>query len=162
MDALSAFASFQNAKNKSIAAVGKAAAIARATVLTFQAANLALATIPPPFGFIAAAANIAAGLGNVAAIAGIELQSGIDKVPGIGTRDNFPAILAPGERVVPRETNKDLRAFLIEQAGTRNILQSIDAKLGRMGGNLVVNVGGREIVNVLQSELRSGREINVS
>ncbi len=42
--------------------------IARATVDTYRAANLALASYPPPFGGIAAAVAIATGLGNVSKI----------------------------------------------------------------------------------------------
>jgi hypothetical protein len=88
---------------------------------------LALASSPPPFNFIQAAAVTAAGIANVAKIAGTPLQTGIDSVPGIGNRDNFPAILAPGERVVPRETNKDLKEFLDngQQGGGVNVTISI-------------------------------------
>jgi hypothetical protein len=109
---LSALATFQGSKSKELGAIGKAAAIAQATVDTYAAANKALSASPPPFNFIQAAAVTAAGINNVAKIASTPLQGGIDEVPGIGTRDNFPAVLAPGERVVPRETNKDLKEFL--------------------------------------------------
>ena len=44
---------------------GKALAIAQATINTYQGATMALATYPPPFGAIAAATVIAAGLLNV-------------------------------------------------------------------------------------------------
>ena len=44
---------------------GKALAIAQSTMNTYQGASLALATYPPPFGAIAAATVIAAGLINV-------------------------------------------------------------------------------------------------
>lgn len=44
---------------------GKALAVAQATISTYQGAALALATYPPPFGAIAAATVIAAGLINV-------------------------------------------------------------------------------------------------
>jgi hypothetical protein len=48
----------------------KAFAIGKASIDTFLGADLALATVPPPFGFIEAAAVIATGLANVAKIAG--------------------------------------------------------------------------------------------
>lgn len=46
-------------------AAGKALAVAQAIINTYQGATLALATYPPPFGAIAAATVIAAGLINV-------------------------------------------------------------------------------------------------
>lgn len=46
-------------------AAGKAFAIAQATIDTYVAANRALATLPFPFGAIAAGATIAAGIANV-------------------------------------------------------------------------------------------------
>ena len=52
-------------------AAGKAVAIAKATIDTYKAANLALSTYPPPFGAIAAATSVAAGLSNVGKIVGI-------------------------------------------------------------------------------------------
>ena len=39
--------------------------MAQATIDTYQAANKALATYPPPFSYIAAAASIATGIANV-------------------------------------------------------------------------------------------------
>ena len=72
---LSAFDDFQQnmqvlAKtgNKELAAVYKAGAIANATIKTYEAANVALASAPPPFSFLLAGAAVAAGLANVSAI----------------------------------------------------------------------------------------------
>lgn len=56
-------------KNKELAAIGKAAGIAQASIDTYAAANKALASAPPPFNFMLAAAVVAAGLVNVAKIA---------------------------------------------------------------------------------------------
>lgn len=105
-------AGLASSNNKTLAGIGKAAAIYQATLDTYAAANKAFASAPPPFNFALAAAVTAAGLANVAKISGASLASGIDEVPGIGARDNFPAILAPGERVVPTKTNEDLTEFL--------------------------------------------------
>ena len=49
-------------------AAGKIAASFQALIDTFRGANLALATIPPPFGQIIAASTVASGLANVAKI----------------------------------------------------------------------------------------------
>jgi len=54
--------------NKQAFEASKALRIAEAIMATYQAETLALATYPPPFGFIGAAVAVAAGLANVAAI----------------------------------------------------------------------------------------------
>jgi hypothetical protein len=102
--------------NKELGAIGKAAAIAQATIDTYRAANLAYAQLGVFGGPIAAAAAIVAGSVNIAKIASTPLATGIDNVPGIGGADNFPAVLAPGERVVPSQTNQDLTSFLASQS----------------------------------------------
>lgn len=63
-------------ENKKLAAIGKAAAIAQATVDGFLAVQKALATFPPPFNFIAAAAVGVATAANVANIAGVGFKVG--------------------------------------------------------------------------------------
>ncbi len=54
--------------NKAISAANKAAALVDIYRRTAQAATLAIATIPPPLGFAAAAANIAFGLVQAASV----------------------------------------------------------------------------------------------
>ena len=61
-------------------AIGKAAAIASATIDTYAAATKALATYPPPFSYVAAAAAVAAGIANVKKI--VAVKSGL---PGEGS-----------------------------------------------------------------------------
>lgn len=113
---LGTIATLASSGNKTLGAIGKAAAISQATIDGIAAVQKALAAAPPPVNFILAGAVGAATAANVAKIAGVPLQSGIDSVPGIGSRDNFPAVLAPGERVVPSDTNADLTNFLRQQA----------------------------------------------
>lgn len=144
MDTLSSIATLSNAKTKEIAIVGKTAAIAIATVDTYVGANKALAAFPPPFNFIAAGAVITAGLLNVANIAGVGFKEGVDMVPGRGTGDRVPAMLEPGERVVPKRTNKMLEQSLrqgggvggavrIELSMRGNLSEFIEAKLIERG-----------------------------
>lgn len=64
-------------------AVGKAAAIAGATIDTYRAANLAIATLPPPYGGIQAGISIATGLANVAKIVGVKGADGA--IQGLGS-----------------------------------------------------------------------------
>lgn len=101
------------ANSKELFAIGKAASIAHAIINVEEGASEAIAQ-GGVFGPILAAAVVAAGAVHIANIASqsFAARKGIDEVPGIGTQDNFPAILAPGERVVPRETNQDLKQFL--------------------------------------------------
>lgn len=142
----------------------KAFAIVEATIQGILAVQRALASVPPPFGFIqAAAVGVATGV-NVAKIAAQQppgFQQGIDSVPGTGFSDNFPATLAPGERVVPRRTNEDLTQFLQEQAGVKNILQSINQKLGNLQSGVRVDVGGETIIDTINRELDAGRMLRV-
>ena len=96
------FAGFA-AKNKEFAGIAKAAAIAEAIANTYLAATKALAAYPPPFGEIAAAASVVAGLGMVAKIQAQQFaKGGSFMVPGgRNSRDNVmvPLALSGGERV---------------------------------------------------------------
>jgi len=156
-------ASFQNAKTKEIAAVGKAAAIASTVISTYEGASKAasaVAGVPfigPGLAVAAAAAFIAAGIARIAVISGVQLAGGIDSVPGIGTKDNFPAILAPNERVVPAKTNTDLTQFLADNVGQTEALNSISERLDRLQNQVVVNIGSKEIINELNDAQASGR-----
>jgi hypothetical protein len=67
---------------------GKALAVASATIDTYRSANLALATLPPPYGAIVAGVNIASGLANVSSILSTQ-------VPGSGGGGSVPSIQAP-------------------------------------------------------------------
>jgi hypothetical protein len=108
---LNTIATLASSNSKALAAIGKAAAITQATIDGYAAVQKAWAQ----GGFLGAGMAVAVGVAtaaNVAKIAGVPLATGIDEVPGSGFKDNFPAVLAPGERVVPRETNQDLTRFL--------------------------------------------------
>lgn len=166
-NSLSALATLQSAKSKELQAVGKAAAIAQATIATYTGATgafAALSSIPfvgPALGFAAAASIVAAGLANVSKIAGIfpgTFEKGIDSVPAGFPRDSFPALLTSGERVVPAETNKDLTNFLRNQQNFRNdLLQGI----AQMQNQFIVNIGGKNLVREIQRAVDGGRELNV-
>lgn len=143
--------------------IAKAAAISQAIISTYQAATGAFAAfsfipfIGPALGFAAAAVIIAAGIANINAIRSTPLAAGITDVPGVGTKDQFPALLAPGERVVPRDSNTDLKAFLKDSGGLSGIMASIDSKISKLSNQIIVQVGDREIVNVIRDSLNSGR-----
>lgn len=123
---LSDLSSLRNSNNKEAFEVGQAAAIAQATISTFQGATsafAALAGIPvvgPALGTLAAGAAIAAGLANVQNIAATKFagqaDEGMDSVPSNLAGKSF--ILSAGEAVIQPEANKDLRDFLSKQKGS--------------------------------------------
>jgi len=139
-------AGLASSSNKELATIGKAAAIYNATIDGYAAVQKALASAPPPFNIGLAAAVGAATAANVAKIAGVGLANGIDSVPrsagGGNNGDNFPAVLKAGERVVPSETNQDLKEFLANQKSSSqiNINVSVMPNTGLNGdqiGNLI-------------------------
>lgn len=166
-DALSALATLQTTKSKELQAVGKAAAIAKATMDTYQGATAAassLAGIPivgPALGAAAAAAFIVAGLANVAKIAGVDLATGITEVPAGYPNDTFSANLTSGERVVDVDTNKDLKNFLSGTSGMTALLAQINEKMDRLAQHVIVNIGNKTIVDELRDGLLGGRALNV-
>ena len=98
---LGTIASMSTAHNKLLGGIGKASAVANATINTYKAANVALASAPPPFNFGLAALVTTAGLVNVAKIVGMQLGEGgiVQPQPG-----GVPAILAEKgqpEAVIP-------------------------------------------------------------
>lgn len=101
------FATLQNSKTKELAAFGKASAIAQTTIATYSGATKAAASAADiPFvgwalGPLVAASFIAAGLANVASIAGIGFAEGGMMSGGIAGVDSIPAMYQPGELVVP-------------------------------------------------------------
>lgn len=108
-------ATLTESSNQRLADMGRAAAVSKATIDAYLAIQNALANVPYPANIAAAAGIGIQAFANVAKISGTKLANGIDSVPGVGAKDNFPAMLMPGERVVPTETNKDLTEFLARQ-----------------------------------------------
>lgn len=145
--------------NKELFEIGKAAAIASATINTSVAVTKALEA-GPFLGPLLAISLAVKGAVEIANIASTKLATGIDSVPGSGNKDNFPALLAPGERVVPRKTNEDLTSFLSNQSRTEALLELIATNINR-DQSVIVNVGTEEIVNVVNDSLRSGRALAV-
>lgn len=153
---LNNLASLQNSSNKKMAAVGKAAAIAQATIDTYKAANSAysaMAGIPvvgPALAVAAAAAAIAAGLNNVAQISGIKLAEGglVKAVTG-----GVNAVVGEGgsdEAVLPLDNTR--------------AMQRIGDAIGNAGGaskdvviNQYINItAGTGIINDITEALRNG------
>ena len=112
--------------NKKFFAAQKAAAIALAIVNTYQGATKALATYPPPFNFIAAAATVASGLAQVATIRAQTMQRG--------------GALPAGQSAIVGEDGPEL--IVPKQPSTvipREVADAIDNMGGRGGDPVVVN-----------------------
>lgn len=128
---------------------GKAAAVAQATMNTYQAANNALANTPapPPFPFIAAGITVAAGLQNVSKILNTPnenkfAQGGMVGGIGTGTSDSVSARLSKGESVInARSTRmfKPLLSAMNEAGGGRGFADggTVDDGLGGVTGGVV-------------------------
>lgn len=125
---LNFISSLSSSKSKELAAIGKASAISIATMDTFQAANKALASAPPPFNFALMAGVIAAGLANVAKIGGVALAEGgiVQPRPG-GTQ----AIIGEGGR-----------AEAVIPLGDRRAQE----QLGGLGNNITLNINAGLVV----------------
>lgn len=108
---LDTLATLQNSSNKKIAAIGKAAAIAQATIDGVLAVQKALASAPPPFNFIQAAIVGAATAANVASIAGMA-DGGLVRGPGGPREDKVLRRLSAGEFVVNARATAQNRGLL--------------------------------------------------
>lgn len=155
-------ATLTQTKNRELFEIGKAAAIAQATIGLYTGVANALAGPPtgPPFplNFIAATAQAVASGVQIANIAAQTLNSGTSFVQGtnVGNRDSVPALLTVGERVVSRDQNSDLTSFLDSQDDTKEILFMIADAVSR-DRPINVSVGGEQIFNAVNEQVRSGR-----
>lgn len=116
--------SLSTAKNKELAAIGKAASIATATIKTYEAANVALASTPYPYNFIAAGLTTVAGLANVATIAGVQMAQGGMVMPTSGGTLATIGEAGSREAVIPLDDPK-----------TKNALRDT------LGGGITLQVG---------------------
>lgn len=158
-------------ENSKLAAIGKAAAIAQATINTYQAATGAyssLASIPyvgPALGAAAAAAAVAAGLANIAQIRSANtgfMTGGSFTVPGNsgGADSNMVAFRAtPGERVsvqTPTQVRKGTKSANGGGTGEGNKQGSDNVKVVNLWNPDLLQdyvsspAGEKVIVNVMQ------------
>lgn len=108
---LGALESLQGSSNKKLAALGKAAAIAQATIDGVLAVQKALASAPPPMNFIQAAVVGAVAAANVASIAGMA-DGGLVRGPGGPREDKVLRRLSAGEFVVNAKATGQNRELL--------------------------------------------------
>ena len=137
-DAADDLVALQSSKSNELKAIGKAAAVAQIAIATAESAmNIyrGFSTIPiigPALGVAGAAAAVAFGAertSNVLAAAQGGLVEG-----GIPGRDSVPALLEPGELVVPRRNFNDVVGSVQTQGGGRD--DEILSQLQEMNGKL--------------------------
>lgn len=124
-DTLSALSSLSSAKSKELAAIGKAAAVAQATMDTHAAANRALAQ-GGFFGFAMAALVTAAGMANVARISGVKLAQGGVVMPRSGGTQAIIGEAGRSEAVIP--------------LGDSRAQEQIREALGGAAGGVTINL----------------------
>lgn len=114
-------AALSESSNRHLAAIGKAAAISKATIDAYLAIQNALANVPYPANIAAAAGIGVQAFANVSKIAGIALNKGGTLTGGGANVDSVPANLTKGETVITRDTTDKLTRFLdnqmVNQAG---------------------------------------------
>ncbi len=151
------------AQSKELLAISKAASITQVLLNTPEAISNSFTFGTriggPAVGFVFAALAATAQAAQVAAIAGTPLQKGGEIPPGFPD-DTFSARLTSGETVVPRDTTENLKAFLAEQGGSREVLSSIDSKLDNLSNQVVVQVGDEQIINVIRNAQDRGLAIS--
>lgn len=148
------FASLSALGGKKTFLLTKRLAQAQAIVDGVAAVQRALANPPgPPFNALIVAGTIAQTTANVAKIENQKLATGIDSVPGIGSADNFPALLAPRERVVPAETNKDLKQFLSEQTVIDEQPKQVINQFIFQGNILGTEESGQVLIDMINSAI---------
>jgi hypothetical protein len=164
---LGGFAAFAKQMAGEQSAAYKLFAISEATIATYLAATKALASVPYPFNFIAAAGVTAAGLGNVAQIISahkggefVGTPSGVKKLSGGGSfivpggypNDSYPMLVESGERVSVTPANK-VSKDINQMAVIANKLDVLNANLISKNFAPIINnsleVDGRKLAKTV-------------
>lgn len=148
---LNTAASLSNSKSKELAAIGKAAAITNATIAARESIvnsfNFGSRIGGPPLGFTFAGIAAAATASQIAQIAGVQFENGgvVGGTNGASVGpDNRQATIRDGEMVLNADQQKNLM----------NMLNN-----GSTGGDIVVQVDGREIFRAVRNQLNQGMKL---
>lgn len=151
---LNFISTLSTSKNRELRAIGKVAAIAMAKINTSEAITKALASAPPPFNFVLAAAVGAAGAAQIANIVGVQLAQGGVVMPRAGGVAATIAEAGKAEAVIPLDDER-----------TRERLEASGFGGHTINLNVGVLVGGEENVRELAKmidreffDLRKNRE----
>lgn len=120
-------ATMQNSNNKTLASIGKAAAITEIAIATPVAISKALAAFPPPFNFAAAGLVGAAMAAQAAQIAGVPLAEGGIVLPRNGGTQAIIGEAGQAEAVIPLDR---MGEFGMGGGGNTVIINSYGGMLG--------------------------------
>lgn len=133
-------AGLMNSNSKKLFKIGKVAAIGESLIATYKAATKALAEVPYPFNFVAAAAVAAAGLANVAKIQSTQFGGGGGASVGSGSaggavaggaagagggRTSFVGVDLQGEGSIGRGQVRDLISLINDEIEDGAVLGGI-------------------------------------
>jgi hypothetical protein len=158
-DTLNAIATLSSAHNKTLATIGKAAAITSILIDAPVAHEKALAAFPPPFNFIAAGLVDLASAAQIARVSGVQFENG-GIVGGTSfSGDNIQARVNSGEMILNRQQQAQL--FEVAQ-GKGKVSGGVDATTLQtiiqaiQNTPIIVQANGREIAKLVREESRSG------
>lgn len=143
--------------------IGKAAAVTNATIDGYSAVQKALASLPPPFNFAAAALVGAATAANVASIAGQQrpkfAMGGI--VPGSSfTGDRVAAQVNSGEMILNKSQQSKLFGQINSGGSDSATMQVLSQLVNAINNQAIkIYISEREIMNVVREGLSSGRSL---
>lgn len=148
---LGTIATLQQSSSSELFAIGKAAALATATIDGVQAVQKALASAPPPFNFALAALVGVVQAENLSKIAGASPPKGAAKgalvTDGVPGADDQPFMLSKGEIVAPAKNFDEVVNGVAQQRGltpgnddemTHTLLQQILERLPPVQVNVSV------------------------
>jgi tape measure domain-containing protein len=150
---LSAIAGLQATNSKELFEIGKAAAIAETLILIPQAAQKAYTALAafPPLAAAAAAATVVTGVARVNQIRKQKIRGFADGglvEGGIKGVDSVPAMLTPGEVVVPEKSFADLRfnneQQVFETRAVRSTLDETNGLLRQIASQRALSTGPSE------------------
>jgi len=163
----------QTSQNSVLKTIGKAAAVTQITINTAQTASSVFKgavdalgyPAGPILGAISAAAAVAFGLEQIGKVTSAAKGGIIPNAPGglkIGT-DTVPAVLTPGEIVVPRQNfDEVINAVAASRAseGTRSASTGLSG--GGGGGVMEVIIGFRDnAIEIIEQKLLERRAVGV-
>lgn len=161
-DTFNSIVSLSNAKNSSLRAIGKAAAVTTASIDGVLAVQKTLASVPYPFSIPLAAAVGAAAAANVARISGIATfrEGGVVEGPKAGDQN---IVRANGDEMFLTKAQQGRLFNMINKGGTGNnedISEAINnLAMAIKEQPVIMEANGRELARVIRDERIAGVRI---